>query len=55
VALKDQLRKFIDDEGSGPNRKALAEYVLTEADDEETAGNLLTVIRKLFSGESKDK
>jgi hypothetical protein len=38
MALKDQLQKFLADSDSGPERKKLAERLLKDADDEESAG-----------------
>jgi len=53
VALKDQLKKFLDDAGSGPERKKLAERILKDADDEETASLLNRMIDDLMKDEKK--
>jgi hypothetical protein len=47
MALKDQLNKWLTDQGSGPERKKLAERLLKEADDEESAGLLNRVLDQL--------
>lgn len=52
MALKDQLQKWLSEQGSGPERKKLAERLLKDADDEETAGLLNRVIEELI-GEKK--
>jgi hypothetical protein len=49
MALKDQLTKWLTDANSGPERKKLAERLLKDADDEETAGLLNRVIDELMS------
>lgn len=38
MAFKDQLAKFLSDTDSGPERKKLAERLLKDADDEDSAG-----------------
>lgn len=53
MALKDQLKKFLDDAGSGPERKKLAERILKDADDEETASLLNRMIDDLMKDEKK--
>lgn len=40
MALKDKLRKWLDDQDIGPERKKLAERIVKDADDEDTAGLL---------------
>ncbi len=40
MALKDKLKKFLDDTDTGPERKKLAERIVKDADDEESAGLL---------------
>lgn len=52
MAFKDQLQKWLSEQGSGPERKKLAEKLLKEADDEETAGLLNRVLEELL-GEKK--
>ncbi len=47
MALKDQLQKWLNDQSSGPERKKLAERLLKDADDEETAGFLNRIIDEL--------
>jgi hypothetical protein len=49
MALKDQLSKWLNDAGSGPERKKLAERLLKDADDEESAGLLNRVLDELTS------
>ena len=53
MALKDQLAKFLSDADSGPERKKLAERLLKDADDEETAGFLNKVIDTIEGNKSK--
>jgi len=53
VALKDQLAKWLNDQGSGPERKKLAERLVKDADDEETAGLLNRVIDELLKSNEK--
>lgn len=50
MALKDKLRKWIEDEDTGPERKKLADRLLKDADDEESAGFLNRVLDRIENG-----
>ena len=53
MALKDSLSKWLTDQGSGPERKKLAERLLKDADDEETAGFLNRMLDELTKDEKR--
>jgi hypothetical protein len=53
MAWKDQLSKWLNDQGSGPERKKLAERLLKEADDEETASLLNRMLDEMTKDERK--
>lgn len=50
MALKEQLRKWLEDAGSGPERKKLAERLLKDADDEESASFINRVLDQIEQG-----
>ena len=54
MALRDQLSKWLTEQGSGPERKKLAERLLKDADDEESASLLNRVLDEIVkSNENK--
>lgn len=53
MALKDQLSKWLSDQGSGPERKKLAERLIKEADDEDSAALINRVLDTIVNGGDK--
>jgi len=50
MSMRDQLSKWLSDQGSGPERKKLAERLLKDADDEDTAALVNRVIDTIMNG-----
>lgn len=50
MALSDMLKKFLEGQDIGPERKRLAERIVKDANDEETAGMLNKVIDQIEKG-----
>lgn len=53
MALKDKLKKWLEDEDTGPERKKLGERLVKDADDEESAGLINQVLDRIEKGASK--
>lgn len=53
MALKDALTKWFTDKDLGPERKKLAERLLKDADDEESAGMLNRLLDELMKDSTK--
>jgi hypothetical protein len=51
MALKDKLKKWLEDADVGPERKRLAERIVKDADDEESAG----LLNRLLDGIEKNE
>lgn len=57
MSLKDGLKNWQTEEARrlAPNRHALAEFLLREADDEETSGGILSILTGLVTGKRDDQ
>jgi hypothetical protein len=53
MALKDKLKKWLEDEDTGPQRKKLAERIVKDADDEESAGLINRVLDRIEEAAGK--
>jgi len=50
MALADKLKKWLEDQDIGPERKRLAERIVKDANDEEAAG----LLNRLLDGIEKE-
>lgn len=57
MSLKDGLKNWQTEEARrlAPNRYALSEFLMKEADDEETAGGVLSILQGLVAGRDDKK
>lgn len=53
MALKDKLKKWIEDSDIGPERKKLGERLIKDADDEESAGLINRLLDGIEKGDDK--
>lgn len=53
MAFKDQLKKWLDKTDSGPERTKLAERLVRDADDEETASFINRVLDRIEKGDKE--